>query len=121
LEQSAFEEDKRLPLELVDELTKGYACRVSLSSHDPYPSSTEHTEVMLDLALLIPQQLRQALLEPLQNFNVGKVPTPSMSCALEQSVVLAYLCANHAAVTTPSCALIAPKCCGLSLMTTTAF
>jgi hypothetical protein len=121
LEQSAFEEDKRLPLELVDQLTKGYACRVSLSSHHYHPSITQHTEVMLDLALLIPQQLRQALLEPLQDINVGKVPTPSISYALEQSVVLAYLCANHAAVTTPSCALIAPKCCGLSLMTTTAF
>ena len=30
-------------------------------------------------------------------------------------------CANHAAVTTPSCALIAAKYCGLSLTTTTAF
>jgi hypothetical protein len=30
-------------------------------------------------------------------------------------------CANQAAVTTPSCALIAPKHCGRSLITTTAF
>jgi hypothetical protein len=30
-------------------------------------------------------------------------------------------CANQAATTTPSCALMAPKQCGLSLITTTAF
>jgi hypothetical protein len=76
---------------------------------------------MLDLTLLVPQQLRQALLEPLQDIDVGEIPTTSMSYAFQQPVVSPYLCANHAAVTTPSCALIAPKCCGLSLMTTTAF
>ena len=35
--------------------------------------------------------------------------------------MLTYLWANHAATTTPSCALMTPKCCGLSLITTTAF
>ena len=37
------------------------------------------------------------------------------------SMSVKSFCANHAAVTTPNCALIAPKYWGLSLMTTTAF
>ena len=63
LEQSAFEQNKRLPLELVDELAKGYA------------------KIMVDLALLVLQQLRQALLEPLQDLDIGKVPLCEPCCS----------------------------------------
>ena len=52
----------------------------------------------------------------------GSIKDVQFQClAAIDALRFAYLCANHAAVTTPSCALIAPKCCGLSVTTTSAF
>ena len=95
-----------------------------------YELAKRYTKVVFNLAFLIFQQPREAFVKSLQYLNIREISTQRSaivhmfrhSCPQAAHVLsMAYLCANHAAVTTPNCALIAPKCCGLSVTTTTAF